>query len=78
LCLNAVIHLAFALAVWIDAARMGPSRRSTLVGPFVWFLATLLGGPLTAGLYWVMHHSTIAPVVDSQAKTDVSDGAKDH
>ena len=69
LCLNAGIHLAFAVSVWSDAARLPPSHRSALVAPFVWFLAALLGGPLTAGLYWLMHHSTIAPDVYCQSKT---------
>jgi hypothetical protein len=72
LCLNAGIHLAFAVSVWSDAARLPPSRRSALVAPFVWFLAALLGGPLTAGLYWLMHHSTIAPDVYCQSRTKLA------
>ena len=71
-CLNAGIHLAFAVSVWSDAAQLPPSRRSALVAPFVWFLATLLGGPLTAGLYWLMHHSAIAPDGYWQSKTKLA------
>ena len=71
-CLNAGIHLAFAVSVWSDAAQLPPSRRSALVAPFVWFLATLLGGPLMAGLYWLMHHSAIAPDGYWQSKTKLA------
>lgn len=77
LCLNAVVHLAFAVAVWSDAFRMLHSRRPELVGPFLWFLATLLGGPWSAGLYWILHHSTISPDVYRRAKAMLATGAEE-
>lgn len=59
LCLSAVtfaIHIAFAVAVLASAR----GRRTALVGPLLWVVATLLGGPLVAGVYWLMNVSTLA------------------
>ncbi len=70
-----VAFVTYLLAVWIilvnimfafgvrNAARVDESRGNDLqfVGTFGWFLATLLGGPFTAGLYWAMHRSTLRP-----------------
>jgi hypothetical protein len=55
-----VVHLMFAFAVDNDATRIKRSGGATvLVGRFAWSLATLLGGPLVAAAYWVMHHSAL-------------------
>ncbi len=55
-----VIHVVFAFAVYKDADTLVGSRPGTvLVGPPIWFLATLAGGVVIAGIYWVMHHSTL-------------------
>lgn len=61
--LTTLIHLAFAWAVLDDASvTWRIERRKTLfVSGGLWALATLLGGVLVAGLYWVMHHSTLRP-----------------
>lgn len=63
LILTAVVHLCFACAVWSDAGMMARHhRRGTfLVGGFLWGLATLLGGVFVAGVYWIIHHSTLRP-----------------
>ncbi len=58
-----IVHLAFAFAVAIDGSSLPGGRRPEFVGPTIWFLATLLGGPFIAGLYWMIHHSTICPFV---------------
>jgi hypothetical protein len=59
--INFVIHSLFAWAVDSDARRL---RRDgiepVLVGQFVWALAALIGGPLVATAYWVLHHSRLA------------------
>lgn len=55
-----VVHVAFAYAVDRDAANLGRSgRRLVFVGEFLWALATLVGGPLVAAIYWVVHHSSL-------------------
>jgi hypothetical protein len=61
--LTALIHLVFAWSVLIDADRMWRTerRKPVFVGASLWALATLLGGVLAAGVYWVMHHSTLRP-----------------
>jgi hypothetical protein len=57
----ALLHLAFALAVFF-AARREENRGEILAffGPFVWACATLIGGVLAAALYWLMHHSAMS------------------
>ena len=58
--LTVAVHLAFAVGVYADAADLRRSRSGpSLVGPFWWTSATLVGGVFVAGLYWVVHHSTL-------------------
>ena len=57
---TAVIHIAFAMAVYRDAEER--SRRGvapTFVNGAIWGLTTLLGGVFTAAIYWIIHHSTL-------------------
>ena len=56
-----IIHIAFAYAVWRDAKLMKRSfgRGTFLVNGLIWGLATLQGGVFVAGLYWVIHHSSL-------------------
>ena len=54
--IGVVIHVAFALGVMAHAR----DRTTVFVGPTLWWLATLLGGPLVALAYWLMHASSLA------------------
>lgn len=51
-----VLHIAFALAVYAHAT----GRHTVFVGPLMWALATLLGGPLLALAYWLIHMSSLS------------------
>jgi hypothetical protein len=53
-----LLHFAFAIAVWVSAHHASRQRVPLrFFGPFGWACATLIGGVLVAGLYWLMHHS---------------------
>ncbi len=70
--LAAVVHVSFAVAVFLDARRL--PRKPILVLPVVWALATLLGGLFVAAVYWVIHHSGLLqrPGVTSTEDSDDS------
>lgn len=51
-----LIHIVFALAVLAHAK----GRDTVFVGPLMWALATLLGGPLVALAYWLIHMSSLS------------------
>ena len=59
--LSAFVNLAFAFAIAIDSGMLPHGRRTTFVGRFMWFIATLFGGVFVAAIYWVMHHSIFCP-----------------
>ncbi|MBN9231845.1 MAG: hypothetical protein BGO90_15225 [Legionella sp. 40-6] len=57
---NAVLHLIFAGAVARDAGSLNRlGQKTVLVSAPTWAFATLIGGVLTATIYWLLHHSTI-------------------
>jgi hypothetical protein len=60
LAINGLLHLIFAGAVAKDAgitAKRGAPL--ALVSAPTWAFATLIGGIVTASLYWFIHHSTL-------------------
>ena len=61
--LTAIVHVAFAFAVWADSGQMTvrQGRSTFLVGGGLWALATLLGGIIVVAVYWAVHHSTLRP-----------------
>lgn len=62
-----IVHIAFAAGVFADASER---RGLQFVAPFVWALATLVGGVFVAGVYWAVHCSTLRPVTPPGASRD--------
>ena len=57
-----IVHIAFAVGVLYDVSDLPPpDRRTYLVSGWIWALATLLGGAVVAGIYWLVHHSAMRP-----------------
>ncbi len=60
LLINAILHVIFAGAVARDAGNMYKTgQRTALVSASTWAFATLIGGVITATIYWFIHHSTL-------------------
>ena len=57
---NAILHVIFAGAVARDAGNLyNLGHRPALVSAASWAFATLIGGIITAAIYWFIHHSTL-------------------
>jgi hypothetical protein len=58
----AIVHIVFALGVFIDAARLNNEfgRATKIVPGPMWAFATLVGGVFVAAAYWLIHHSTLS------------------
>ncbi|MDE0482056.1 MAG: hypothetical protein OXI67_05730 [Candidatus Poribacteria bacterium] len=54
--LTIIVHVTFAVAVYRDAKRLGTP---VFVESIIWMLATLIGGVVTAAIYWALHHSSL-------------------
>jgi len=58
--LTILVHVSLAVDVYRDCtARLGRGRARVLAGPGIWAAATLIGGILTALVYWLMHNSML-------------------
>lgn len=51
----AIVHIGFAIGIWQHAQ----GRKTAFGPPWLWVLATLFGGPMTALFYWLMHCSSL-------------------
>ena len=69
--LAAVVHVSFAVAVFLDARRL--PRKPILVLPILWALATLLGGLFVAAVYWIIHHSRLNQWIDERPPIDADE-----
>lgn len=59
LLINVILHVIFAGAVARDAGNIDKlGQRPVLVSAYTWAFATLIGGVITAAIYWFIHHST--------------------
>lgn len=57
---GAILNIIFAGAVARDAADLAKNGIKTiLVNSYTWAFATLIGGVVTATIYWVLHHSKL-------------------
>lgn len=58
--ISGILHLLFAGAVARDAGSLRAAGQQTaLVSAATWAFATLIGGVITAAIYWFIHHSTL-------------------
>jgi hypothetical protein len=75
-----VVHVALAVAVLRDAEDLlrTPGRRLWFLNSFFWAAAALVGGIVTAGIYWAIHHSTLRPPAETEtlAETETSNDKK--
>jgi len=64
-----IVHICLAVAVFRDAENLAWSQQRKLwfVNGGLWALATLVGGILTAGIYWAIHHSTLRCPVEPKS-----------
>ena len=59
--LNALLHILFAAAIARDIGNLNKLHvEPRLLSGMTWVLATLIGGILVVGLYWLVHHSALA------------------
>lgn len=67
--LTVLVHIVFAVAIYRDATRLNREQALVIagVGPAIWCVATLVGGVITAAIYWAMHHSRLNPTIPTSA-----------
>ena len=71
LLINALLHLIFAGAVARDAGNLYKlGQRPALVSAPAWAFATLIGGVMTATIYWFIHHSTLTRPTTRETRYD--------
>lgn len=69
LIINGILHLIFAGAVARDAGNLyRVGQRPALVSAATWAFATLIGGVITAAIYWFIHHSNLTRPLVKEAQ----------
>jgi len=71
-----IVHIALAVAVFRDTEVLWQAQKLWLLNGFLWMLATLVGGIVTVGIYWAIHHSTLRSPsatenISSETSTDI-------
>jgi hypothetical protein len=61
--IGAAVHIVLAIGVYRDAKYLQKelNRPPAFVTGEMWAFATLIGGVVAAGIYWVIHHSALRP-----------------
>ncbi len=71
LLINGLVHLLFAGAVAKDCGKLcNRGLNPILVSPATWAFTALIGGVWAAGLYWLLHHSTLTFASSSKTKQE--------
>ncbi|WP_133127989.1 hypothetical protein [Legionella nagasakiensis] len=77
--INAILHVIFAGAVARDAGILYKiGQRPALVSAATWAFATLIGGVITATIYWFIHHSTLTRPIVREADYDRQSSSDHH
>jgi hypothetical protein len=58
-----LVNVVFAVGV----LGHGRTRKTLFAGSRMWAIATLVGGPMVAALYWLMHCSSLAKPDDGSS-----------
>lgn len=64
---TAILHFAIAILVGLDAGRLKSDEIPPGIAPWIWVLASLLGGIFVLGLYWVVYYSSLRKPSDSDS-----------
>ncbi|KTC65554.1 Uncharacterised protein (plasmid) [Legionella adelaidensis] len=73
LLISAILHVIFAGAVARDAGNLyNLGQKPALVSGPTWAFATLIGGVITAAIYWFIHHSTLTRPAIRETRYDKS------
>lgn len=54
----AIINIIFSIVVYKDSSKI----HTSLVNPYIWTAVTLFGGPVFAGVYWVVNRLELKKV----------------
>lgn len=53
------VQIGLTVAVYGDARRIDTARLRLGIGPGLWAGATLIGGVVAVGIYWIIYHSSL-------------------